>query len=303
MRAFAALLALFIAVPLIAAHVGTSDASSVPVGKDGTFYAQCGVSRRAGDDPIVYPRAPGYSHMHDFAGARVTSFSTNRSIRKGATTCDRPGVKSGPTKTADHSGYWAPTLYDGNKPVRAADPGPGALYFPGARDYRKIRAFPKNLRMIAGSAQAKRTTKSLVAQVYRWSCGGGQVAPPAGPGKAPTCGTYLQVNIRFPDCWDGVHSDSRDHRSHMAYSDQVTTGGNRRVCPADHPVLVPMLELEIRYPTTGGPNVRLAAGDLRTTHADFMNGWDQAQLKRLISRCLNKDLYCGGGDYPVPGHH
>jgi hypothetical protein len=305
LRAFALLIALVVAVPLVAARFGTStsDASSFPIGKDGTFYAQCAFTRSAGDDPIVYPRAPGYSHMHTFMGAKVGAFSTNKSIRKAATRCDRPGVKSGSTKTADHSGYWAPAVYDGNTLIPPMAPGAGALYFPGMRDYRKIRAFPKNLRMIAGSAQGKLTTKSSVARVYRWSCGGAQLAPPLGPGKAPLCQNYLQVNIRFPDCWDGVHSDSRDHRSHMAYSDQASSGSPRWVCPADHPVLVPMLELEIRYQTHGGPTIQLASGDLRTTHADFMNGWNQSQLKKLIKRCLNKDLYCGGTDYPVPGHH
>ena len=50
--------------------------------------------------------------------------------------------------------------------------------------------------------------------------------------------------MTFPDCWDGAHLHSDDHREHMAYSG---VDG----CPAGHPVAVPQLELVVRYPVSG----------------------------------------------------
>ena len=70
--------------------------------------------------------------------------------------------------------------------------------------------------------------------------------------EPPDCGgKTLVLQIRFPDCWDGVNLDSADHKSHMAY----TVGG---ICPSNYPVPVPLLELNLRYQTAGGPGVTLA---------------------------------------------
>ena len=137
---------------------------------------------------------------------------------------------------------------------------------------------------------------------YRWVCPGGQVA--AGDStRAPTCATYrLDLDLRFPDCWDGVHLDSKDHKSHMAYSVRPNKLSTQRVCPSTHPRLMPQVVMNVRYSTFGGPLTRLASGAMNTAHGDFMNGWRQSKLVTLVQRCLNVDKYCGGGDYPVPGH-
>ena len=59
------------------------------------------------------------------------------------------------------------------------------------------------------------------------------------------------VRLKAPSCWDGVHLDSADHKSHMAWP----VNG---VCPADHPVPLPMLEIKIPYPLPGGNTSGLA---------------------------------------------
>ena len=42
-----------------------------------TFFTDCLPSHRAPDDPIVYPKQPGASHLHDFFGNETTNaFST-----------------------------------------------------------------------------------------------------------------------------------------------------------------------------------------------------------------------------------
>ena len=54
-----------------------------------------------------------------------------------------------------------------------------------------------------------------------------------------TPGSWFVMEVEFPQCWDGVHLDSADHKSHMAYPN----GG----CPADHPVALPEISERALY--------------------------------------------------------
>jgi Domain of unknown function (DUF1996) len=92
--------------------------------------------------------------------------------------------------------------------------------------------------------------------------------------------THLELRVNFPDCWDGKHLDSLDHRSHMAYSRDF-------VCPRSHPVKVPLIQLMIRYPLVSGKDVTLASGGRFSAHADFVNAWDERALVRLVDDCFH----------------
>jgi Domain of unknown function (DUF1996) len=288
---------LTLAVPLLLVLLGNSGASAGPQtmgNNNGSFHVYCGYGHRAKDDPIVFPRGPGQSHSHDFFGPKdVTAFSTNDSIRKSGTTCIRDDIKD---KT-DHSAYWVPTLYQGNVAIK-----PESIivyYMTGFRSLRSIEAFPKGFRMIAGDSRGQTQAKVGAESAINFICQGGAVVPGSWS-SAPTCAKPLMdLVIRFPDCWDGVNSDSKDHKSHMAYSRLVQ---EKATCPSTHPRLVPAVRLTVRYKTNGGPAMRLASGAVNTAHADFMNGWDPAKLDTMIARCLERDKYCGGGSTPVPGH-
>jgi hypothetical protein len=59
------------------------------------------------------------------------------------------------------------------------------------------------------------------------------------------------------------------------------------VCPASHPVKVPLIRLMIRYPIVDGRGVTLASGGQLTGHADFVNAWDQRVLERLVRECFH----------------
>ena len=102
----------------------------------------------------------------------------------------------------------------------------------------------------------------------------------------------LRATVRFPDCWDGRSADSADHKSHLAYS-VWSRELQRRVCPAGHPTAVPKVNLNLRYASAGGRDVRLSSGSVHTMHADFFNAWDEAALAALVKRCLNADVDCG----------
>src|SRR5437762_12756928 len=128
-----------------AATLAAVGAPAATAGAPGSYFLSiCQFSHRAADDPIVLPRAPGFSHDHSFVGNLSTNaFSTLGSLRKAGTSC---------TPQADTSAYWAPTLYADGRPVA---PVKAAVY------YRRlttapVRPFPRALRMAAGNAHAFR---------------------------------------------------------------------------------------------------------------------------------------------------
>ena len=98
----------------------------------------------------------------------------------------------------------------------------------------------------------------------------------------PDCGGgTLVLQLRFPDCWDGVNLDSADHKSHMAY----TVSG---VCPSNYPVPVPLLEFNVRYQTSGqrGGSAWPPARRTRTTLTASTPGTRPA-LAGFIDSCLH----------------
>ena len=239
------------------------------------FVTVCKFSHRAPDDPIVFPGKPERSHDHTFFGAVSTdAFSTPRSLRDDATTCQR---------AEDTASYWAPTLLRGNRVVEPFD----AEFYYRRRTVARLRPFPANLQVVAGNSAARAPQDR---RVTFWDCGKhGGVGPSS---RVPTCpnagAKSLRLNVRFPDCWDGRRLDSRDHHSHMAYS----LGG---VCPRTHAVAVPSLEIVIQYAITGGRGVSLSSRGQFSGHADFVNAWHQGGLARLVDYCLNALRACGRG--------
>jgi hypothetical protein len=240
------------------------------------FVSGCRFSHRNQDDPIVFPGQPGMSHDHTFIGNNTTNaFSTLASLQGQSSSCRRQG---------DTAAYWVPTLISSS----------GTMILPRAATvyYRRhtlapVQAFPAGLREVAGNSKA--TTPQALSVTY-WNCG-----PLAGvkpTSTIPTCPDAMKeglaLHVAFPDCWDGINLDSADHHSHLAYS-------TRGVCPADHPVAVPALQVNIRYPSAGGSGLVLASGGQFSGHADFFNAWNQPTLQSLVTGCLNALRHCQQG--------
>ena len=112
---------LFFALVIAAAALAAAGASTGGDGRGPTaladlpqfdnveFITVCKFTHFAPDDPIVHYKMPGMSHDHSFFGNVTTNaFSTLTSLRKGATSCQRP---------EDTASYWAPTLLLNNKRV------------------------------------------------------------------------------------------------------------------------------------------------------------------------------------------
>ena len=199
------------------------------------WIVSCTYSHSLSDDPIVFPRLAGASHLHDFAGAITTdAFSTFNTLVAGGTTCAMPG---------DTSAYWVPALYED-----------GVRILPEARSGNTAILLSQDRR----SCRNDSTALSPRSKDYHWQRGGkvpsgkpwtrhryclqmwarrGRYSSPAPPTQ---CDSGIMVmSLRFPNCWDGVNLDSADHRSHMAYP--VSSR-----CPASHPVESP--ETRVVFP-------------------------------------------------------
>lgn len=236
------------------------------------FPANCTVSHRLSDDPIVLPGLAGASHNHSFIGNPATNAHTvPKDLLGGRTSCQDP---------KDASAYWFPTLLQNGQVVA---PQTVTVYYKSdVKDYRTVLPFPPGFRLLAGNPRAT----SLGEFGGYWTCGGNEFADI--PASCPE-GSSLIVRLTAPSCWDGVHLDSADHTSHTAYP----VDG---VCPGSHPVPLPMLQLKVPYKLPGGNTTKLAyaSGPGYTFHFDFMNGWDQARLTQIIEYCVNGGRQCNG---------
>ncbi|MDT5023810.1 MAG: hypothetical protein QOE61_236 [Micromonosporaceae bacterium] len=237
------------------------------------IHADCGVTRHLSDDPIVFPGLPGASHNHTFVGNTTTdASSTTASLAAGGTSCQ---------DGQDMSAYWFPTLYQHGG---AVDPSTVTVYYKsGVRDYRTVQPFPPGFRLIVGSPK----TPDAAHFQGNWQCGNQGLSKDF----LPSCpdGSVLIVHLKAPSCWDGRTLDNPSHSSYMTFP----VNG---VCPADHPVALPMLEIKVAYKLPGGHTDGLvySSGGSYSFHYDFMNGWVQSRLIYLTKHCINEGRQCNG---------
>ncbi|GAA0574217.1 hypothetical protein GCM10010172_68540 [Paractinoplanes ferrugineus] len=243
------------------------------------FNASCTVSHSKTDDPIVFPNLPGASHMHSFLGNDSTDASTTtETLLKNAGSSCKP--------SADQSAYWIPTLYENGK---AIEPHGVTVYY-GSRlaDTTKTVPFPQGFRMIVGDAKRQvDTPKGAPGQFW---CGGvGGETGRSSDGNWPICAktAELTFQLTFPDCWDGVHLDSPDHKSHVGPAD------SKGVCSGKYPVAIPSLSFVIGYPTSGSAaGFELASGNASSMHGDAFFAWDNAALGHRVRDCIVQKAKC-----------
>lgn len=262
----------FLVVVAIAASI--VPLSAPPAFASARFHIECDFVRHRQVDPIVSPGRRS-DHLHAFFGnTGVNAFSNYQQLLGAGTTCNHKG---------DKAGYWIPALYKNGVIKKAVA---GHFYYRGIHHtLSAIKAYPPGLKVVAGNAHA---TRPQSTRVVAWSCQGS-----SGTGRATIrdCGIggRVKVLIKFPSCWDGVHKDSWDHKSHMRYATRL--GGGRRGCPRSHPVPVPELTMAISFPIRSGP-VRLSSGPFYTMHGDLFNSWNQTSLKNLIHNCIHANREC-----------
>ena len=245
----------------------------------------------AKDDPIVYPGQPGMSHLHVFFGNTATNaFSTAETIRtQGNSTC-RGGV-------SNRSSYWIPAMIDTTTGAPLTPDEPIFYYKQGyvISPSSAIQKLPEGLRMIAGDA----SNATASGGAWRYACLDKTFMRVLNDGKQiPVCpagSVSLQIEVFFPQCWDGRNLDSPDHKSHMAYPVQFK-------CPSTHPVALPEITFVVGYPLGAGNTTKwrlssdtypanLPAG--YSMHADWFNGWKRDVSDSWAKNCIEKSLDCG----------
>ncbi len=250
----------------------------------------CMYSHMAFDDPIVFPGKPGASHLHTFFGNKsADGNSTTESLSMGGTTC-RGG-------TANRSAYWVPSLVD-TSTMRALVPLRFISYYKSGYNKiprNQIQAPPNGLRVVAGNAVTQSSARNSWEVHHKFECDfsndRNQHIPLCGGGKV------LSMVLDFPNCWDGVNLDSVDHRSHMSYPVEG-------ICPASHPVPIPVITLNIEYEVPQGEttaNWRLASDTYAKSipagysmHGDFWMDWDEEIKSTWMERCVRAGRDCHG---------
>ncbi len=221
----------------------------------------------------MHPGHEGMSHRHDFFGATTTSGTSDvASLMDGDTTC---------RSVADHSAYWAPSLLSGGTPI---EPLEMIAYYrvPVGADATEVTAPPNGLQMIAGDPEA---TSPQDTSVVGWTCGNSTDAAPV-PQHCPA-GSEQRLRLRFDPCWDGEHLGSDDHRSHLS---ALGTDG---ACPPSHPVLLPEITVELRYPSSGSSTpLTLASGPVTGGHGDVLVAWDDDHIAGEVTTCLQANRNC-----------
>lgn len=268
-------------------------ANSSPFFTDGVgaFRTFCFYSHMAADDPLVAPGVPGGSHLHTFFGnTGLNAFSNADSIRNSGDSTCRGG-------TANRSGYWVPSIIDGNTGEAIVPEFLIAYYKTGYAGVQPgaVNTMPEGLRMIAGDARA--SGPSGLPHWQRptaWSCAFDAAGNGTGASdEMPQCssGQMVKMMISFPQCWDGRNLDSADHKSHMAYSDNG--------CPATHPVALPQVTFNVYWtvPDGGNSSWRLTSDMYSgpagySAHGDWWNGWDPAVMQTFVDNCLRPGLNC-----------
>jgi len=246
--------------------------------KNAEFNATCTVSHDAADDPIVFPGRKGASHLHSFVGNDSTDAgSTPASLMRFTASSCKP--------VDDHSAYWVPSLLDHGKVL---EPEQVIVYYGSLLDDKTGTVpMPNGLRMIVGDP--KRQVATPVGAVNQFYCAGGPLdgASRSADGNWPVCaGGTIHFTMRFPDCWDGKHLDSPDHRSHVGFGQ----GGR---CTAVFPVPIPSVTFSIAYPTSGSPDgFALSSGLPSSMHGDAFFAWEPDAMAQRVKDCVVQVVQC-----------
>jgi hypothetical protein len=241
------------------------------------FNAGCTVSHHLNDDPIIFPGMPGASHAHTFLGNTSTNASSTNASLLGhtVTTC---------TPAEDLSAYWIPSLLQNGTVI---DPAGVTVYY-GSRlaDPSRTQPFPPGFRMIAGDAKLQVPSSGN----QFWCAGPGGQTGRSTDGNWPICAptANLTYQLVFPDCWDGVHLDSPNHKDHVG-----PTGPDGTCASGKFPITIPSLSFVIDYPvhgTTAG--FTLASGMASSMHGDFMNAWQPAAQAARVRNCIDQKVKC-----------
>jgi uncharacterized protein DUF1996 len=228
-------------------------------------------------DPIVNPDGSPSSHVHLFAGNTGTAKGdrTYADMIDNTTTCNFAG---------DTAAYWVAPMVQPDGTVISAKV---TVYYDRMTS-QKITAFPRDFRMIWGYMRGLFNSKPR--SFYGWNCKNTESLQPTFASVDCRGNTGGQAYVTFrafsPYCWDGTHTDSADHMSHVTYPPGYPTN---QVCPSGT-VAVPRLRVNFNFLTAYCPDCNITSDSVFGTaqggsaHTDFWNTWQQSALEALVGQ-------------------
>ena len=300
---------------------GLIAAPAQPLAGDGAaaFRFFCSAGQLAHDDPLFDPGQPGVSHLHQFFGNTGTNASSNyQSLRtSGGTTCGQSATPF------NRSAYWFPAMLDGAghaikphyisvyyKRNSASDP---MCSLSSAQHLGQCVDLPNGIRYVFGYNMKDGSHANEINFACYPSDDGLVKVPSSATGwfknirevVAAGCpvGAELVIAPNAPNCWDGQNVDTPDHRAHMSYATGPWyTGQLFNACPADHPYVVPDMELLIHFTIDASAATWHVSSDEMvpgalpgsTFHVDYWEAWSPAVKAAWHNGCINLHLSCGG---------
>lgn len=289
---------------------------------EGAFRFTCGgEGKLANEDPIIFPKQPGKSHLHQpWGNEDFNADTTPATLAASAKTNCNYGDYS-----LNRSLYWQPTLI--NDQGQAIHPDLVSVYYKrktsaspfctagSGKTMGMCIGLPNQIRFIFGWDYTRPTDK---VQGASWYCTTGDNKHYAdldalfNSGCVADGKSQIIADTIAPNCWDGKHLDVADHRSHMAYGSYGSWGYYK--CPADHPYVIPQEENKAAFTVTAdmiGTNpdgshfsrIKLSSDHMlpgakpgQTLHADYIEAWDASTKALWLANCIEKALDCSGGD-------
>ncbi len=286
---------------------GGSPEQAFPVPQGGQFRTACEFSHFAYDDPLVFPGQPGAAHLHLFFGnTDVNAHSTYETlIDSGSSTCNGAEL--------NRSGYWVPALFDDRGNVRVPDRI--VVYYKGeGRARGGSEVYPAGAAMIAlddynpmpiadGGVGGQKLSFQC-SDNFSTNTGQGGSTMAACDGSmfaSPGRWTVLEVNIKFPTCWNG-----QDPSNWENFRPSSAGGWYSNICSGEFNRTLPNLEYFVNYRVDPGENTAnwFLSSDVdptsfgatkatggSTNHGDWWGGWHQETNQMWIDNCVNR----GGG--------
>jgi len=263
-------------------------------------------------DPLMYSQIGEClsDHVHRFYGA-----VSNKTMRPEASYEDLRNADGNSGNVEENlSLYWNPAIYKvKNQYTEAKTYEIVDVWFASAYyvwHTGKTTAFPRGLKMRAlGKDKASRAFRTCdgafdCEREDEDGCEGYVPSQQEEHGFLPVQACReLEINIKFPTCWDGVHAEDING-NHVAYSlecDGLDNDGPNECydfdCPKTHPVKIPEIHLYVRIlDYEGGAHV--FSNDTDVFHSDYFSGWDDEMLQYLLDECenyseaANPDAFC-----------
>ncbi|MCD0484775.1 DUF1996 domain-containing protein [Streptacidiphilus sp. ASG 303] len=272
-----------------------ADPPPAPGASTGSWTEDCGRNEehhRNTDNVVLSPGVSmGAHHTHDYVGNLSTdAFSTDDSLAAAGTTCT----------DGDRSTFFWPVLRvpggegggdahgtagtDGNTGT-VLDPASVSIGFSGSPTGQVV-PMPRFLRLVTGDAKA--ATDGGAHARAEWGCEGFPGRLSLRYTRCPV-GHRLTTTLDFPDCWDGLRTDSADHRSHAVFP---LPGGS---CPQGT-FPVPHLRVVVAYAVPPGTPVALDSfpeqrHDPSTGHALFIDVMSDSRMAEVVA-CINEGRHC-----------